>query len=246
MQTGEYEIMRAVEDHHWWYTVLRRLALTALAVRRGSRTCMLDAGCGTGGMMARVRQEHPDWTLHGIDLEQEAVAHCQARGLLHSKQGSVDNLPFDDASLLSLDVLYHAAADPDLAVAEMARVLRPGGLLVVNLPAFNALRGAHDTAVCGVRRYTVCQVRDLLEGHRMKIQMIHYWNAWLFLPLLIFRRWSRLNGGGRKSDLSVLPGVLNKGLAVMGWMEARLCRVARIPFGTSVFAVAARTDNRAP
>lgn len=239
--------MRAVEDDHWWYSVLRRLALKALTATRGGNAVVLDAGCGTGGMMEVVRQARPDWALHGIELEPAAVEHCRRRGLVNVWQGSVCRLPFNDGvfdAVLSLDVLYHSAVDQEGAIHEMARVLKPGGELVINLPAFNALRGSHDVAVCGARRYRACHVRKLLETHTMTVEMIHYWNAWLFLPLFLRRRWSREFTGQSccASDLSVLPGAFNRALSLAGKGEAWMCRVLRIPFGTSVFAVAAKSS----
>ncbi len=245
MHPAEYDTMRQVEDRHWWYGILRGLALKALTARCGAKATVLDAGCGTGGMMEVVRQARPEWALHGVDLEPEAVAHCRARGLTNVSQESVCRLPFEDGTfdaVLSLDVLYHNGVNQDDALNEMARVLRPGGELVLNLPAFDSLRGSHDVAVCGVRRYRACHVRELLETHKMSVKMIHYWNAWLFLPLLFRRQWSREVEARpvKSSDLAMPSNLINGALSLMGRAEAWFCRGLRIPFGTSVFAVACK------
>ncbi|MDB6116817.1 MAG: Methyltransferase type 11 [Verrucomicrobiaceae bacterium] len=248
MHLAEYDTMRQVEDRHWWYGIVRGLALKALTKRCGPKAAVLDAGCGTGGMLEVVRQARPGWALHGVDLEPEAVAHCRARGLINVSRETVSRLPYEDGSfdaVLSLDVLYHAAVDQERALNEMARVLRPGGELVLNLPAFDSLRGAHDVAVCGARRYRACHVRELLETHKMSIEMIHYWNAWLFLPLLLRRRWSREGKASsvHSSDLAMPSSLINGALSLMGRAEACLCRGLRIPFGTSVFAVARKAQR---
>lgn len=233
MLAAEYKTLRAVEDVHWWYAVLRGLVVRELRaqVRRDGR--VLDAGCGTGGMMQRLQR----WRAAGIDAAEAAVAYCRLRGLHRVRCGHVERLPWSDGSfdaVLSLDVLYHADVDEAAAWSEMVRVLRPGGLIVVNVPALECLRGGHDVAVCGARRYTANHVRQALEFHSLEVMSLHYWNAWLFLPLLLRRQWHR----SATSDLSVPPPWLNAALAWAGEMDARVCRALRVPFGSSVFAVA--------
>ncbi len=247
MEAAEYDTMRAVEDRLWWHRVLRGLVTGELEARLPACARLLDAGCGTGGMLAVLRRQRPGWELCGVDSEPKAVRHCHARGLQFVRQGSVCALPFESGSfdaVLSLDVMYHKGVDEGRALAEMARVLRPGGRIVINLPAFNGLRGSHDSAVCGVRRYEACQVRWLLERYSLDPQMIHYWNAWLFLPLLVWRRWSRRSWaaerGPIRSDVSMPPAWLNALMAMAGRLDARCCRLLRLPFGTSIFAVASK------
>ncbi|MBL9176617.1 MAG: class I SAM-dependent methyltransferase [Verrucomicrobiaceae bacterium] len=235
MDEREHDLLRRVEDGHWWHRVLRHQALRALrTVPCGAR--VLDAGCGTGGMLRWLTE----FDAHGADLSPHAVKLCHGRGLLHVKQASIHDLPFPDGTfdaVLSLDVLYHADVDELRALTEMRRVLKPGGTLVLNLPAFECLRGAHDVAVCGVRRYTACQVRSLLESHSLRIEMIHYWNAWIFLPLLFWRQWSRMKSK-KHSDLRLDLGRMNSLLFLTGSIDAWLCRLLSLPFGTSIFAIA--------
>lgn len=248
MQAAEYDRMRHVEDHHWWYAVLRWLVVEALRSRLPPHGRLLDAGCGTGGMMACIRARLPGPELQGIDASARAVAFCRGRGLEGVREGRVEALPFADAefdAVVCLDVLYHRDVDEEGALLEMLRVLKPGGVLVLNLPAFECLRGAHDVAVCGVRRYRLCQVRNWLEVHRMKVEMNHYWNAWLFVPLYLRRRFTRTqddSGSSAVSDLALMPVWLNRFLAFIGRWDARLCRLLRVPFGSSVF-VAARKGS---
>jgi SAM-dependent methyltransferase len=248
MQAPEYDTLRAAEDHHWWYAVLHGLVKRSLTGRLPPRGHVLDAGCGTGGMLDFLRWRIRCLDVEGIDASELAVEHCQKRGLSTVQMGSVERLPFEDGefdAVLSLDVLYHAGVDEGRALEEMSRVLQPGGLLVVNLPAFECLRGSHDQAVCGARRYKACQVRSLLERHSLAVEMIHYWNAWLFPPLFMWRKWSRMgrrNGPQAVSDLHLTPGWLNRTLTWAGRLDAWLCRVARVPFGSSVFVVACKVN----
>lgn len=241
MSPLEHDILRTAEEQHWWYAVLHRLVLTEMRTRVPAGSAVLDAGCGTGGMLSRLDA----WQCCGVDVSPAAVEHCRRRGLKNITQASVSHLPFPDASfdaVLSLDVLYHQQVDEPAALREMARVLKPAGVLILNLPAFNALRGAHDTAVCGTRRYTACHVRESLLGPTFRTDMIHYWNAWLFLPLLIWRGRSR-RGHAARSDLAPMPGFLNHMLKLAGHLDAHGCRHLRLPFGSSVFAVAHRPES---
>lgn len=233
MLSAEYHRLRAVEDTHWWYAVLRGLVLRELHARVPLGARVLDVGCGTGGMLARLA----DWQATGIDVSPLAVRCCQQRGLTQVIEGSVNRLPFADHSfdaVLCLDVLYHRDVDEARALREMQRVLVPGGRIIVNVPAFESLRGPHDEAVCGVRRYTACHVQRLLAGVSLDAEMTHYWNAWLMLPLMIKRRWPRTT----TSDLAMPPRWLNTLLSWIGRADAECCRRLRLPVGSSVFAVA--------
>lgn len=248
MRAPEYDTMRTVEDRHWWYAVLRSLVVGTLAGRLPQRGRLLDAGCGTGGTLEFLREKVGDLDMAGIDVSEKAVQHCCERGLTTVQRGSVEALPFADAAfdaVLSLDVLYHAGVNEAQALAEMHRVLRSGGLLVLNLPAFAGLRGTHDLAVGGARRYEAAQVRSLLEHSSLAVEKIQYWNAWLFLPLLVWRnlsRWGTNDAADRGSDLKLTPAWMSRLLAWLGRLDAELCHAWRIPFGSSVFAVARKNE----
>lgn len=245
MRSREYDILRTVEDRHWWYGVLRSLVTDALRKRLPNGAKVLDAGCGTGGMIERLSA----FEVHGIDASAAAVKHCLDRGLVRVRVATLHALPFPDEcfdAVLSLDVLYHTDVEESRAVSEMRRVLKPGGLLICNLPAFDCLRGAHDVAVCGVRRYEASQVRRRLQGLGVRIERMHYWNVWLFLPLLLWRRWGR--GKMKKgdadvtSDLALPPAWLNRVLLLITTLDARACRGWHVPFGSSLFVLARRME----
>jgi SAM-dependent methyltransferase len=246
MLQHEYYTMREVEDTYWWYQVLRTEVINEVASRfPGGKTCkILDAGCGTGGMLQTFREARPDWQITGLDVSPIAVEYCQQRGFTDVIRGSVDEMPFPNASfdvLVSLDVLYHRQVFQNRALCEIARVLKPGGLLILNLPAFDILRGRHDIAIHGTRRYTVKRILELLGPIGFKLETAFCWNAWLFFPLLSWRlltRWLKPPSEREtRSDLSTLPPKINALLTAIGRLDFMVCRLLHLPFGTSVYSV---------
>ena len=153
------------------------------------------------------------------------------------------DLPFAENNfdfVLSLDVLSHAGVDDSLAMHEMHRVLRPGGRLLLNLAAFDFLKGAHDCAVDVDRRYARPQVRALLAGANFQIERLTYWNA-IFTPPIALLRWlsrRRAPSAEPRSDFRSLPPLLNALLKSVAALELGASRQVSLPFGTSLFAVA--------
>ena len=243
MSPEEHDVMRSVEDQYWWYVALRRHVAESIA-GFGAQPSILDAGCGSGGMLNVLRRTFPEGRLTGVDASEHALALTAARQTgAELACANVDELPFDDAKfdcVLSIDVLTAAGVNAPLALAEAHRVLRPGGQLIVNVAAFNFLRGAHDVAVDVDRRYTSSQAQALLTEAKFEVERISYWNA-MFLPAVAAMRWlSRLRTQPEKarSDFRPLPGLLNVTLHDIALLELRAGSRVSLPFGTSIFAVA--------
>lgn len=243
MSAVELETMRSVEDDLWWYRGLRAHVVESIN-RPQSPFALLDAGCGTGGMLARVRRHFPAAGLTGLDYSACALELTERRQTgAKLVQGSADLLPFDAAEfdvVLSLDVLVLHGIDDAKAVREMHRVLRPGGELIINLAAFDFLRGSHDAATNMARRYTRPQLRLLLRDAGFTIQKSSYWNMSL-MPVVAAIRWAS-RGKARKpdvrSDLKPIWPPLNDTLTALTKCELALSRHVSLPFGTSLFAIA--------
>ena len=244
MSPEENDIMRSVEDHYWWYQALRPHVVAALepAVPDFS---LLDAGCGTGGMLKVVRQKFPAANLTGVDQSTHALELTAARGTgAKLLPASVQELPFPDNSfnfVLSLDVLSAIGLDDSLAAHEMHRVLRPGGRLVLNVAALEFLKGAHDCAVDADRRYNRRQLQTLLEGADFHVERLTYWNATLTPPIALVRWLSRGRAQRNeppRSDFTAVPAILNSVLQRVAALELSTSRHVSLPFGTSLFAVA--------
>jgi ubiquinone/menaquinone biosynthesis C-methylase UbiE len=242
MKPEEHEIMRAVEDRYWWYQALRQ-HVTNIVASSGANFSLLDAGCGSGGMLAALRERFPQAELTGIDAFERGVQLTAERSLgARLMTASVHDLPFPADSfdfVLSLDVWSHADVDDALAARETHRVLRPGGRLILNLAAFEFLKGAHDHATDVVRRYTRPEVRVVLEGAGFIIQRLTYWNLSLTPPIALARWLSRrFSRDEARSDFRPLPAFVNTALKGIAALELSASRHLSLPFGTSVLAVA--------
>ncbi|MFL5236917.1 MAG: class I SAM-dependent methyltransferase [Rhizomicrobium sp.] len=243
MSPEEHDIMRAVEDQYWWYRALRQHVVDSI-MPIGSTLSILDAGCGTGGTLATVRRAFPNAELTGFDYSEHAVKIAEERNTgARLLQASTNEMPFPNGSfdvVLSLDVWSAAQADDALAAHETHRVLRAGGKLILNLAAFEFLKGAHDYAVDVTKRYTRRQVQALVEGARFEVERLTYWNAALLPPIALIRWLTRrgVQGNVPRSDFRPLPPFLNGALQRMAALEFKASRHLSLPFGTSVFAVA--------
>jgi SAM-dependent methyltransferase len=243
--------MFEAEQTHWWYVGQRAIAEAILepplAAREGASdgvpVRILDAGCGTGGNLVRLARLG---RAVGVDLVPEATAGCRARGV-RAVRGGVLALPFPDGSfdvVTSFDVIYHTwVADDRKAVAEMARVVRPGGLVLVRVPALEVLWGAHDEAVQSRHRYTRPELVALLEGGGLVVTRSTYCNS-ILLPLLLGRRTLDRLLRRQGSDVEFLPPALEWTFRRVLLAEAALVRHGvNLPLGASVVGLARRRDG---
>jgi SAM-dependent methyltransferase len=236
-----------VEDQHWWYRGMRATAASVLGVEPVGR--LLDAGCGTGGWAAFLEQLRPNgWIAFGCDFHPFAASLAAPSFGGNVARASVDALPFADASfdtVTSIDVLYHQAVVSDAAaIAEMARVVRPGGRVFVQVPAYDWLRGRHDDDVATRERYTSATVASRLCGAGLEIERITYANAVLLPVAVAWRFVERVLPPGRARDLDVPPRLLNDLALSFLRAERRLLEAADLPAGLSVIAVARRPSPR--
>ena len=203
---------------------------------------MLDAGCGTGGLLTKLAQRSPKAFLYGLDVESVACRFARDKSGAAVVQGSADSLPFPDGALsaiFSVDVLCHRAVDQQAAMAEAHRCLGPGGLFLINLPAFEWMRSDHDERVHTARRYTKSDVHALLRQAGFGEVRAFYWNSLLFPIMVLRRKLFRPRHG--ESDVRDYPPLVD-GLfrLVTGIERAALGLGLRLPFGGSVLAVAVK------
>lgn len=240
MKLEEYEIMFNVEDTLWWYRGMQ--AITRAVIERhyprGGRLRILDAGCGTGAAMSYLADYG---AVTGLDLVPFALRLGRRRGHARLACGSVTALPFQSESfdlVTSLDVLPMLRGGQDLAaVREMARLIVPGGRLVLRAAAYDWLRGAHDRLWDVAHRYAFDELRARVESAGLALEHLTYANMWLF-PLAALKRLSEpLFPQQAQSDLALSAGPFNSLLGAILASEAPLAARRRLPFGLSLIAV---------
>jgi SAM-dependent methyltransferase len=241
VKPAEYRRMFEAEERQWWYAGQRAVARALFEPwAAGRRLRLLDAGCGTGYNLLALDRFGP--TL-GVDLAPEAIRFCRERGV-RAVRGSVLRLPFAAAAfdaVTSFDVIYHAwVGDDRAAVVEMARVLRPGGALLLRVPALEALRGAHDAEVLTRRRYTRGALVALVASCGLVVQSATYCNSLLF-PVLFARRALDRLLSRQGSDVGFLPPLVEGLFRRLMSLEAFCVRHGlRFPIGASALVLATK------
>jgi SAM-dependent methyltransferase len=229
----------------WWFAAAHANLLLGYRMTSApaARTALFDAGCGTGGLLARLAADYPDRTVIGLDADRAACARAAAKSLRPVCTGSVNALPFADGAfgaIFSADVLCHRDVEERAALAQFRRCLCDGGVLVLNLPAYPWMLSRHDRAVYNVRRYTRPAVVQLLQAAGFRLLFASYWNVVLF-PVMVLTRKLLPQGNGAASDVRLYPAPIEALCrAATGVERTLLRRGMRFPFGGSLLAVAAK------
>jgi SAM-dependent methyltransferase len=228
----------------WWFAAAHA-NLRTLARGLGSSTApdrVLDAGCGTGGLLAKLAADRPAAVVIGLDADQAACGRAKAKSARPVCCGSVNELPFADAAfaaIFSADVLCHRDVDERQALMQFHRCLTPGGILVLNLPAYRWMLSRHDDAVYNVRRYTRRGAARLLRDAGFRLLYASYWNVVLFPLMVITRKLLPLRGIA--SDVKSYPAPIEALCrAATGFERALLKGGLRFPFGGSLIAIAGK------
>ena len=218
---------------------------------KGTVMRALDAGCGTGGMLSWLSQYTGGGSVVGIDLSQTALEFCQARDQRELTQGSVAQLPFADSSfelVTSFDVLQHVLDKGDVrAIAEIYRVLRPGGVAFVRVSAYQWLRSGHDEALAVQRRYTLGELSEEMRRAGFSIRRATYANT-LLLPVAAIKRLvlSRFGSAPAESEVKPWPKSLqwlNGLLSLPLKLEAEVIRKMDLPFGVSAICIGEKPSS---
>jgi SAM-dependent methyltransferase len=233
-----------VDEQHWWARGRRqiiRAELDQLALPNDAR--ILDAGCGSG----RTLEELVDYgTVAGVELSPDAAEVARGRGCGEVQVGRLEELPWpaENFDLITcLDVIEHVP-DDRAALRELQRVSKPGGKLLVTVPAYQALWSYHDVANHHYRRYERTTLRAAVTDAGWRLERMTSFNTLLLGPAaavrLAKRRFSRNGAGqdGERFDLHLGPAWLNAMLERPMRAEANwLRRGHTLPAGLSLLAV---------
>jgi SAM-dependent methyltransferase len=256
METTFYEDYYRHENSHWWFRWRYDLITKLVTNLKPDGTYrILDAGCGTGQM---TKQLEDIGEAVGLDSASEAIAYARSRGVERLVRGSITAPPFAERSfdcVLALDVIEHV--DDDMGIlTSLFRVIKPGGHLIITVPAFDALWSEHDEINHHKRRYRAPHLKMLIQEAGFDVDRLTYCNTALYFPVFVTRKlknaWRALSrnrmGTPRplKSDLGNYPGPINDALYGLMRAETRLMDSFDMPFGVSILAVATRPLETGP
>jgi SAM-dependent methyltransferase len=242
MNNDEYLKLAEVEDRMWYFRSLHAHVVRLLA-QAGVKpdAAVLDAGCGTGGMILRLREQQRGWKWSGIDFMPIAceLARQRCGAGTDIREASVTALPFADASfdaVVSADVICQVD-DADVAVKEFFRVLKPGGVVVINVPAYMWMWSYHDDSCQTKHRYTRPEVEALMSAAGFENRWSTHTNALPF-PLLWAKR-KLLRSSNDTSDMKDYPAVVDAAFRALVAPEHLWLKMGgRWAWGSSVLAMA--------
>jgi SAM-dependent methyltransferase len=253
MNPAELANIAQAEKEFWWYRGMERIlfrVLDPIVRARAPLRDVVEAGCGTGYMASRLAERY-NWRVFPTDLEHQALLYGRQSGLQRMAQAEIGALPFADArfdALVTFDVMvYVPRGDESRVVSELARVIKPGGLLVLRTAALEMLRSHHAAFTGEIQRYTRDQIVRLATANGLKVLRCTYANSLLMpVALVKFRLIEPLTGGDPSSGVQpvapwldrILYGALDR---EAGWLGAG----HDLPVGQSLILIAEKiTDGR--
>ena len=242
MQQSEYENIYYSEDKMWWYIGTRDILLFYLQkfCKKGSK--LLDAGCGTGKNIEFL--ELNGFKVYGIDISEDAIRFCNQRNLSNIKCSSIVSLPYKSDffdAVYSMDVIGNLDdQDSEKAIKEFIRVLKKGGIAIINTAAFEWLRSQHDDIINLKKRLSKSEIKLLLNNQNIETIKLSYRVFLLFLPIALvkwFKRFIRILTKKSYYDLQIPPATVNIILTKIQLLENKIMRKINFPLGSSLFLV---------
>ena len=238
MQPQLYAEMAQLESTHFWFKARREVLSCCLSrfLPAGSKRVVLDAGCGTGvnlGIFEKFGE------IIGIDIFHDACLYAAGKRPGRFAQGNLKSLPVRETSVdvvALLDVLEHVDDQRDVLL-ELYRVLRPGGTLLITVPAFRHLWSGHDLSHQHRRRYRAAELRQELERAGFHIDYLSYYNTHLYLPVALSRLLRKHRANEQTTDMRIPPSWINSIFYTLFRAESLWIGRFSMPFGVSLVAV---------
>ena len=241
MQADELQRLAEVEDSMWYFKALNRRMLLPLAELADREASILDAGCGTGGLIKALQAYGPQWKISGLDYSPVACAFAQTKTSAPIKQGSIEEIPFPDKqfdAVVSADVISQIE-DGSIALQEFARVLKPGGILALNVAAYQWAWSYHDEINDTRHRFRRSELVALLIKAGFKLTLSSYANMLIF-PLILAQR-KIFTPANPTSDVKPFHPLVDSFCGSMASLEYwALRKHITLPVGNSVFIAARR------
>ena len=245
MKKEELLALQRVEEEHWFYTGKRELVqhwLNKLGYTRSSTFKLLDAGAGTGILVRDLKKNYGAEKIDGVEYSEDARAIAREIYGLELQPGSILELPIGEKQVdvaVALDVLEHVERD-DVALAELLRITKPGGHLILNVPAMQSLWSDWDVALGHFRRYSLPSFNQLLaaglQGKEFSIVYLGYINAFAFPLIYAYRMFRKLVPTEKRAEDKV-PGPLVNSLLKASFVAPAKQPWFKAPFGVSIFCV---------
>lgn len=243
MEKNEYIVMHDIEQSYWWFVgkqFLVKSVMKRLCINSRERGKILDIGCGTGVILKLIE----DFGVAcGMEMSSEAIRFLQQRNLNLIVQSDANQIiPFRNnifSVITCLDVLEHLDNDLSL-IEEMFRVCKPGGHVVITVPAFQILWSPHDVALHHKRRYTKKQILRMIHQLNWRVINCSYYNAILFFPILgirILKKYLSNKKLARSDFFVTLPAWLNRALCLLFLCEMFSLKYLKFPFGVSLLLI---------
>lgn len=245
MEPSIYTLMATLEENHWWFSARRAIAENIIRqLRLPLDARILDAGCGTGGNLAMLSRYGQ---VHGMELDDQARQMANAKGFAQVLSGRLpDEVPYQQEQfdlIALLDVLEHVEDDRN-TLGVLGSLLKPGGYLLISVPAFPFLWSTHDEVHHHKRRYFLSDLKSKLENAGLEITYASYFNTILFPLIFGARLLGKLRTNKRESgDLTMPHPLINRLLFAVFSSERFVLGRWSLPFGVSAIAVA-RKENR--
>lgn len=242
MEKIEYKNIFENEERHFFYVSTHRLVVDLVGKWGKKRNPkILDAGCGTGGLVLKLASLG---NVSAIDASPEAIRFAKKRGIA-AKLSSIERIPFPDRTfdvVTCIDVIYHKQVRDDVgALSEIRRVIKPGGVLILRVPANRYLMSAHDRHVHTARRYGRGELAGKIQAAGLSIKQISYVHSPILFGSLIKIFIEKITD---KADHSAVGGIspfLNKFLTAGLNLEGALISYGvSLPVGQGLIAVATR------
>ncbi len=244
MNKQEYKNIFNLEERHFIYQSTHRniMALLKQFLPRNKNLTILDAGCGTGLLMQKLKSFG---LVYGVDNNSQGLIFCKKRGLTNLKKASVNNLPFFKNTfdvITCVDVLYHKDVNGQKTLSEFFRVLKPGGLIILKVPAHENLRGKHDIFVHTRQRYKINELKKEILKQNFNIVFISYGHQILYPIVLVKRFWERILHSPESSDVAMPALLINHILINLGKLETKVMLKTGLKNGISIYAVARKPN----